>query len=288
MSISRELGEQREITVQGQRIRYRTTGDGSAVVFVHGLLVNGDLWRGVVPTVAAAGHRCITPDWPLGSHEVAVPGADLTPPGVARLIADFLAELDLYDVTIVANDTGGALTQLLITADPSRIGRVVFTPSDCFDRFFPPLFAMLPRLAHVPGATWLLAQLLRWRAVQRLPIAFGWLAKRPIAAEIADSFTAPSRRDRAVRADLRRFMSGVHKRYTLAAAEQFGGFDKPVLLAWAAEDRLFPITLGRRLAAAFPNANLVEVGDSYTFVPLDQPAMLAGLIVEFTGAHAAA
>lgn len=288
MSISAALGQQREISVRGQQIRYRETGRGPVVVFVHGLLVNGDIWRDVAPAVAAAGYRCITPDWPLGSHEIALPEADLTPPGVAALIAGFLDALDLQDVTLVANDTGGAITQLVITTQPDRVGRVVFTPSDCFENFFPPLFAGLPLAAKTPGMLWLLVQSMRLRFMQRLPIAFGWLSKRRLPNEIADSFLVPSRRDRGVRRDTGRFLRGVSKKYTLAAAEQLPAFDKPVLLAWATEDKVFPLALGQRFAALFPNARLVEIADSYTFVPQDQPGQLAHLIVEFVAAHAAA
>ena len=288
MAISAELGIEREVTLPGGVIRYRERGDGPPVVFVHGLLVNGDLWRGVVPTLAEAGLRCLTPDWPLGSHELAVPDADLTPPGVAAMIASFLVALDLHEVTIVANDTGGALTQILMTRHPERIGAVVLTPSDCFEQFFPPLFAILPRSAKVPGMLWMLVQSMRMRWLQRLPIAFGWLAKRQLPREIADSFLRPTRRDRAIRRDAGRFLRAVDKRHTLAAAGEFSRFDRPVLLAWASEDRVFPLALGRRLADALPTARLVEIGDSYTLVPEDQPAVLAEHILAFVRANAAA
>ena len=151
MARSAELGTVREADLATARIQYRERGDGPPVVFVHGLLVNADLWRGVVPRVAEAGFRCIAPDWPLGSHEVAVPDADLTPPGVAALIAEFLEKLDLHDVTIVANDTGGALTQILMTQHPERIARVVLTPSDSFTHFFPLLFRPLTGSGPHPG-----------------------------------------------------------------------------------------------------------------------------------------
>jgi len=257
MSRSGELGSVHEVDLPGGRIRYRDRGDGPPVVFVHGLLVNADLWRHVVPAVAGAGYRCLAagagyrclaPDWPLGSHELPVPDADLSPPGVADLVAAFLERLDLDDVTIVANDTGGGITQILLTRHPERIGRVVLTPSDSFERFFPPVFSFLPPLARVPGSTWLLTQTLKLRALHRLPVTFGWVAKRPVPADVVDSYLTPSRDDAAIRADLRRFLRGVHNRYTLAAAEELPGFGKPVLLAWASEDRLFPIGLAHRLA----------------------------------------
>lgn len=275
------LGIPREVTLSEGRIRYRERGDGPPVVFVHGLLVNADLWRNVVPRVAGSGFRCIAPDWPFGSHEVAVPKADLSPPGAAALMASFLDRLDLRDATVVANDTGGAITQILMADHPERVGRVVLTSSDCLERFFPPTFATLPQLARVPGSMWVLAQLIRVRALQRLPFVFGWVAKRPIPSSIVDSYLLPSRRDAAIRSDLRRFLRGVHRRHTLAAARALPQFNKPVLLAWAEEDRLFPVDLAQRLAALLPRASVVTIEDSYTFVPEDQPDVLAGLVVDF-------
>jgi pimeloyl-ACP methyl ester carboxylesterase len=281
------LGTVHDVELPMGRIRYRERGEGPPVVFVHGLLVNADLWRAVVPGIADAGFRCIAPDWPLGSHEVAVPQTDLSPPGLAALIAAFLDRLDLSDVTIVANDTGGALTQILMVERPERLGRVVLTPCDSFERFFPPVFAPLPTVARIPGSLWLLAQLMRIRPLHRLPFAFGWVAKRRLPPEIADSYLQPSRQSTAVRDDLRRFLRSVHRRHTLAAAKALPSFAKPVLLAWTTEDRLFPLELAHRLAGLLPQATVVAIDDSYTFVPEDQPEVLAKLVIDFARTHAA-
>src|SRR5688500_4505160 len=109
MSISDALGERRVVRLPQGPVSYRERGDGPAVLFIHGFLVNGDLWRGVVPGLADD-YRCITPDWPLGSHELPMDErADLTPHGLVRLIDDFMAALALEDVVVVGNDTGGAL-----------------------------------------------------------------------------------------------------------------------------------------------------------------------------------
>ncbi len=266
-------------------IDYTEWGDGPPVVFVHGLLVNSGLWRHVAPVVADAGNRCIAPDWPLGGHATPVPDADMTPPGVADLIAEFLDTLDLRDVTIVANDTGGALVQLVLTRNPDRIGRVVLTPSDCFEYFFPPLFAPLPKLAKLPGFASVLVAALRSRWIQRSPAAFGFVAKRPVPNEIVDSYLAPSRRSKAVRDDLTRFVRNVHNRHTIDAAERLRDFTKPVLLAWAREDKVFPVKLAYRLGEILPKATVVEIDDSYTFVPEDQPAELAEQIIGFIKAN---
>lgn len=261
---------------------YVEAGSGAPVVFVHGLLVNADLWRAVVPAVAESGFRCLAPDWPLGSHRRPMAAhADLTPPGVAKLIAEFLAELDLRDVLVVANDTGGAITQILMANHPERIAGVVLTPSDAFEHFFPPIFAPLPRLARVPGTMRVLAAALRSRFVRSLPIGFGWVAKRPVPLEAVHSYIDPVWESAGVRRDLRKFLRAVDKRYTLEAAEKLRGFERPVLLAWASEDRLFPVSLARRLSDVLPDATLSEIGDSYTFVPEDRPDTLSALITGF-------
>lgn len=277
------LGTPRELDLGSGTVRYFENGpaEGPVVVFVHGLLVNADLWRHIVPDAVAAGLRTFAVDWPLGSHAIPVPDADLTPPGVADLIAEFLERLDLNDVTIVANDTGGAITQMLMTRRPERIGRVALVSCDAFERFFPPAFAFLPVLAKAPGSIAALTQIVRPKLLQRLPITFGWVSKRPVPAETVASYLAPSRHSRAIRKDLARFLKNVNKKHTLAAAEKLPAFDKPVLLVWASEEKLFPLSLAERLAEKLPNASIVEVADSYTFIPEDKPAELAAHIVEF-------
>ncbi|WP_446225169.1 alpha/beta fold hydrolase [Nocardia sp. IBHARD005] len=287
MGISSALGPAHEIALSSGRVRYHDTGTGSPVVFVHGLLVNADIWRGVVPGLAAAGHRCLTPDWPLGSHTIPMPDADLSPVGIADLIAEFLDALDLTDVTLVANDTGGALTQILMTRRPERIGRVVLAAVDCYEVFPPRPFSSLLKVAKIPGVIGPLLAPMRWKFAQRLPLGFGWVTKHELPQDIAQSYLGPARGSAAIRDDLRRFAAAVDNRFTIAAAERFGSVEVPVLVVWSTEDKLFPMALAQRLVADLPRASLHTVDDSYTFIPEDQPELLTELIVEFTLLHAA-
>jgi pimeloyl-ACP methyl ester carboxylesterase len=284
MAISAELGVEKSVELSAGEIRYRERGDGPPVVFVHGLLVNADLWRKVVPVVSRE-YRCLAPDWPLGSHGVPLrPGADLSPPGLARLIAEFLEKLDLEDVTIVANDTGGGLTQILMTNWPDRLGRVVLTPSDAFELFPPPPFNTLPKMAQLPGFIWVSTRMAKIKALHRTPFMFGSVTRNPIPDEIVASYLTPAYSSAEIRRDLRAFLRGLHPRHTQAAAAALPDFHKPVLLVWAKEEKLFK-GIGQRLAGVLPDARLVEVPDSYTFVPEDQPDTLAELIMEFVGAR---
>jgi len=279
--------EYQEVRLPAGTIRYTERGRGVPIVFVHGLLVNGALWRNVVPRLSDR-FRCIVPDWPLGSHREAMRAdADLSPPGLARLIADFLAALDLEGVTLVGNDTGGMLCQLVVTDHPERIGRLVLTPCDAYENFLPLMFRYLQWTAMVPGGTFLLAQSLRLRALRRMPFAYGWLAKHPLEPAVLDAWAAPVIRDPAVRRDVRKILRGISPRYTLAAAAKLGTFTRPVLIVWAPEDRFFPVAYAERLRAAFPRARLALVEDAYTFVPEDQPDRLAELIAGFAAEPAA-
>ncbi len=279
------LGPFKQVHLAQGTIRYRELGSGQPVVFVHGLLVNGDLWRKVVPSLSR--HcRCIVPDLPLGSHEIALKeDADLSPSGLAQLLSDFLAALDLEGATLVANDAGGALTQIVLTEYAERIGRVVLTDCDSYDAFPPLFFRPLHWGAHLPGFLYLIGQLLQLRWFRRLPMAYGWLAKYPIAPETLASYVGSIAINAAIRRDLGKVLKGTSARYTLQAARKFPRFDKPILLAWATHDRFFPLRYAQALQKVFPNARLELIEDCYTFVREDQPERLAALIEEFLALH---
>ncbi len=271
------------VTLEQGTVAYTQTGpdDAPAIVFVHGAFVDGTLWRKVVPRLDGS-YRCVVPDLPLGSHRTPMsPGADLSPPGLAKLIADFIEAVGLDDVTLVANDTGGALSQLVVTRHPERIGRLVLTPCDAYENFLPPAFRYLQALARIPGGVAAVAQAMRIPANRRSPIAFGWLSKRRIPADVLASWTEPVIRDAEIRRDVREVLRGISKRYTLEAAQRLREFGGPTMLAWATEDRFFKPKFAERLAADIPGSRLEWVEDSRTFVSEDQPERLAGLIADF-------
>src|SRR4051812_40439497 len=191
MSVSTSLGEARTVDVPAGTIAYRESGEGPPLVFVHGVGVNGDLWRHVAPPLARD-HRCIVPDLPFGAHTHPLRAdADLSLPGLARIVADLLAALDLHDVTIVANDTGGAVAQWLVGHHAERVGRLVLTSCDAFHKFPPTPQRYLELAARSPALMWLLAWTVRFTAVQRLPTAYGWVTTQPIDPAIMRSFTTP-------------------------------------------------------------------------------------------------
>jgi pimeloyl-ACP methyl ester carboxylesterase len=267
-------------------VRYRERGEGRPIVFVHGFLVDSRLWDGTAEQLSTQ-HRCITPDWPMGAHQLPLNAdADLSPIGVADMIADFLAELNLEEVTIVGNDSGGAMSQVLVTRRPERIARLVLTNCDTHDNFPPSLFKLMPPLARIPGAMAVIGLPFRIGPLRRA--AYAPFAKTEIPAELIDSWLAPFQRDPKIRRDTAKFAGGMNKRYTIEAAERLANFDRPTLLAWGQEDRVFKLSYAQRLANTIPDARLETIEDAKTFVPLDQPERLAELIEAFVAESAKA
>ncbi|MTE13284.1 alpha/beta fold hydrolase [Nocardia aurantiaca] len=276
------LGTRRELSLPQGALTVFDTGSGDPLVFVHGLLVNANLWRKVIPALAGE-FRCVAIDLPFGSHTTAMPAADLSAPGLAQLVIQAVEQLDLGPVTLVGNDSGGAVSQLVVAARPDLVARLVLTSCDAYENFPPPFFDYLGLAARTPGALACLALSMRIRPVRRLPIAYGRLAHGPIERAVSDSYALPVSA-KAIREDVRRAIGGLDSRYTLTAAKTFADFEQPVLLAWSAGDRFFPDRYAERLAAEFPDARIEWIRDSYTFSPEDQPAQLTSAIRVFLDA----
>jgi pimeloyl-ACP methyl ester carboxylesterase len=275
----------RRIELSAGTIEYLDTGgDTPAVVLLGGLLMDASLWTDVVAELAGE-HRCIAPTLPMGAHRHAMdPGADLSPRGLARIVSELLERLELDDVTLVGNDTGGALVQLLAADSEPRVGRIVLVSCDAFDNFPPGLTGRAIVLAGKlpPAAFGAFMQQMRLRALRRLPLAFGWLTRRGDATTARWLEPVLSRPD--IRRDAVRVLRGMGADRTLLldVAERLRGFDRPALVVWASEDRVMPPEHGRRLAELLPQGRLVEIEDSYTLIALDQPARLAEAIRAFT------
>ena len=271
--------ERKEIDLPAGRIRYREEGSGKPVVFVHGYLVDGRLWDGVVDRLPE-GFRALAPDWPIGAQQIAMKPTPTSPLQASpTIVASFLEALDLEDVTIVGNDSGGAMSQILVTRHPERIGRLVLTNCDTHENFPPGIFKTMPPLAKLPGGMAVLAAPFRIGAVARA--AFKPFAKTPIPPELVASWMRPPMDDPGIRRDLKKVTVDMNKRYTLEAAEKLRGSRLPILFTWAPGDKLFPISYAERLASEVGNARIVEIPDAGTFVPLDQPQRLAEEIAGF-------
>jgi pimeloyl-ACP methyl ester carboxylesterase len=270
-----------QVALDQATIDYRVLGpaDSAAppVLFVHGILVDSRLWDRVAEDLARQGFRCYLPNWPLGSHTIPVndPGA-LSPGGVATMIRDFIVALGLSDVTLVGSDTGGGLCQLVIDAYPDHIGRLVLTNCDAFDKFPPFPFTLVFALLRGPISIKLLFEQMRIKALRHSPFGFGLLFRPD--PQLTAAWLEPGRTDARIRRDLATLLRNVAKTDLTDVSTRLGRFTKPVTIVWGQRDRAFTPALGRRLAALFPNASLIEVLDARTFVSLDDPRAVIGAV----------
>jgi len=271
----------KNVVVDGLPISYVDVGSGPVIVFVHGVYVAGGVWDACVE--ALDGFRCIVPTWPLGGHSTPTNGADISAAATARRIPALLEALDLHDVTLVGNDTGGGLCLGSLGSGHSglsRIARLVLTDCDSYEHFPPGEFAKMIRLMK------------RSRLLGRLILGF-FASKRGRAkflSAVCTTTPTPEREaaifggfttSKQARADALAVSVTLDPAITLGAVDALKSFDRPVLLAWGDSDALFPLEHARRLEADFPNARLHVMTGSSTFVMVDRPDELAAAIGDF-------
>jgi pimeloyl-ACP methyl ester carboxylesterase len=271
------------VVIDGATIDYTDVGDGPVLVFIHGIFVSGSLWDDVIGELGA-GFRCIAPTLPLGSHRHPLPATtDLSPESLGVLIVEFLDALDLQDVTLVANDTGGGLVLVALDSEMpglQRILRLVLTNCDSYEHFPPAAMRPLVQLARrLPGPFGVVLGAALRRTFVRRKFVAGAAHVSPTPERMDDWF-GPLR-NLAVRKDAVRAAGGLDPSATLEAAPAIAQFDRPVLLAWGTDCDFFPMDHARRLAEAFPEASIRSIPAAKTYVMLDQPIELARVIGEF-------
>ena len=257
------------VMLEGRKIMYDVTGHGPPVVFVHGVWATGGVWYPVIDRLASR-FRCINIHLPLGVHRYPSPReVDHSPAALARVVAGLIAHLDLHDVTLVGNDTGGAICQLVIANRRERIGRLVLTNCDAFEMFPPKRLEPLYGAARYPALWWLLSQLGRLAPFRKRFSAT--VAHTPPDEALLKMLMLRFASNADVREDLRRTILEIGPSVTLEAAKTFASFDRDVLVLWGTDDIFFPVSLGRRVADAFPNATLQLVERAMLFVGIDAP-----------------
>ena len=280
-----------QVRLQQATIDYEVLGPADSahppVLFVHGVLVDHRLWSQVAEILARNGFRCILPDWPLGSHRTPVDaGADISPRGVAAMIRDLIVALDLSDVTLVGNDTGGGLCQLVVDAYPEHVGRLVLTNCDAFDKFPPFPFDVVFALLRGPKSIKMLMATMRSKALRHSPFGYGLILSDPDPALTA-SWLQPCRTDDRICRDLATLLRHIAKTDLTDVATRLPRFTKPVSIVWGQDDRCFTPSLGRRLASQFPNVTMTEVAGAKTFVALDNPQAVVDAIETVGAARSA-
>jgi pimeloyl-ACP methyl ester carboxylesterase len=278
------LGPMRELRVSHGIVRSYEAGSGEPVVFVHGMLTNANVWRKLVERLAPA-MRCITLDLPMGGHLAPLPGADLSPSGIAETVVEALDALGLERATIAGNDSGNAVSQIVAVRHPERVERLILTSGDFRENSPAKLFRWVPVLGMAPGLAYFYLLPGYIRPLQRMPIAYGWLAKHRGDPQAVDTYFLPTLKSRAIRDDYKRFALGYRNKHAIAAARELHRFERPTLIAWSREDKLFPGRDGIELSQLLPDARLRWIDDSYGLSPDDNPEQLADAVLDFMQAR---
>ncbi|MED5813907.1 alpha/beta hydrolase [Mycolicibacterium sp. 050232] len=279
------LSSRRMVQLPCGQVGVRELGNGRPVVLLHGLVANGLVWRHVAAGLAGQFGdqiRCIAPDLALGSHTPAVPGADLSLPGLARTVVDLLDALGIEQAVLIGNGYGGDIAQVVAACHPQRVAALVLVATNAFDSDPWPV-KVLSRLASLPGAGLVQSKAIGLKPVQRLRITYGGATKRPIPADIMADYLRPLRTDPLVRDDFRRFLGELSPAYLTEYSPRLADFERPALVVWPREERYFPAEGARRLARTLPRATLEYLDDSYAWVPEDNPAPLVAMLSEFLG-----
>src|SRR6478609_8340385 len=258
-----------EVEVSAGPIDYGDSGgEGRPIVFIGGLPHDEALWDGVIAELAPQ-FRCLTPVLPLGAQRKPLrPDADLSLPGLGRIVTEFLERLDLSDAVVCFND---------------RVGAFVLVSCET-DRNYPPGVAgqIAALSGFMPGGFGVMRFALSSPLLRRLPFTYGRMSKRGVPDELMQRWLQPLKRPE-IRRDTRRYVRDVRhgKREIRAATPKLRNFERPVLVVWDEEGTMMPNAEGRRLAESFPNSTYVELPDCYTLIPLDQPLALAQEIRQF-------
>jgi pimeloyl-ACP methyl ester carboxylesterase len=279
----------RTVEVAAGTIEYDEVGAGPPVVLLHGLLMDHTLWDRVLPLLPE-GHRYLRPILPFGAHRKAMNSdADLTMPGMVRLLADFLDALDLTDVTLVHTDWGGSLFLTAYGLD-QRVARQVILPCEAFDNFPPGLpGAMLVMAVRLLGGLRFAARQLRIGWLRRLPLLYGHMVRKPVPDDLINRWTEPMLRDAGVHRDLLAYCrTSFDKAALIRDTEALSRFTGDVLVLWSPDNRVMPPSHGRRLAALIPHARYAEVPGAYVLSMLDEPEIVARQIGEFLTSKTAA
>jgi pimeloyl-ACP methyl ester carboxylesterase len=272
-----------EVEVTAGPIEYEDTGgEDPVLVFVPGLAMDGRQW-GAVSEELRGEFRCLAPTLPMGAHRRPMRAdADLSLGGMGRIVTEFLAALELREVTLCFNDWCGA--QVMIAGGGvERVGRLVLVSCETAGNYPPGLAGHAAWLsAKLPGGVALMRRTLLAPRLRQLPFIFGQMTKRGVPDQLMREWLEPLKRAE-IRRDFRRYAGDAMrgKRELERANGALRSFERPVLVVWDREGRMMPNERGRHLADSFPDATYVELDDCYTLIPFDQPHALSQLIRDF-------
>ncbi len=266
------------VTLSDGDLEYLDQGSGPPVVLLHPFLTDTRHYRKLVPLLSAR-HRVIVPLLQLGAHRVPLPAtAKNSPLDLARRVAELVRHLELGPVTLLGNDSGGAISQLVAAHHRDVVARLILANCDAYEVFPPKEFQYLGVLGRsrslLRATSWLLQ---RSRRLRHAPLTFGRLSQAPMPDALVKSYCEPLARPGIAR-DTAKACATFNPRQTLEAARILAAKPLPLRLVWGTADPFFSITLAERLQRDIQGAVLVRLPGVMAFVPEDDPQALADAV----------
>jgi pimeloyl-ACP methyl ester carboxylesterase len=251
------------------RISYTEQGTGPVALFVHGVLLNGHLWRHQLAELSDI-RRSIAVDLLAHGDTDISPDQDVSVTANANMLEEFLDALKIDRVDLVGNDSGGGIAQIFAALHPERVRSLTLTDCDTHDNWPPEAFKPFLAMAAGGGLRGTLDAMLSDKRVYRSPQALGPAYEHPerVSDDSIDTYLRPLVRTEQRTRDLQRFLAAFDHRHTLAVEERLKALHAPTLIVWGTDDVYFDVKWSRWLAETIPGTRRrVEFKGARIFFP---------------------
>ncbi|HEU5217449.1 MAG TPA: alpha/beta hydrolase [Gemmatimonadales bacterium] len=259
----------RQVETPSGRVSYREAGSGPAALFVHGVLLNGHLWRLQLAALSDL-RRCLAPDLLAHGDTQISPNQDVSVTANANMLREFLDALHIDQVDLVGNDSGGGIAQIFAALNPDRVRSLTLTDCDTQDNWPPEAFKPFLAMAAAGGLAGALNAMLADKRVYRSAGALGPAYQHPdrVTDETIETYLRPLVSTPQRIKDLERFLAAFDCKHTLAVEAQLRRLKAPTLIVWGTDDVYFDVKWSRWLAEAIPGTRKrVELKDARVFFP---------------------
>jgi pimeloyl-ACP methyl ester carboxylesterase len=273
MAADRARTIKKAVTTAAGTIAYVERGHGPVALFVHGVLLNGHLWRHQLEELSDI-RRCIAPDLLAHGDTETAAGQDVSATGNAVMLAQFLDALGIDQVDLVGNDSGGGIAQIFAAHYPERVRSLTLTDCDTHDNWPPEAFKPFLAMAAAGGLREALGAMLADKNVYRSPEALGPAYERPdgVSDATIETYLEPFLRSASRTNDLERFLAAFDPAHTVAVEDRLKRLQAPTLIAWATDDVYFPIEWANWLTATIPGTRRqVRFHGARIFFPEERP-----------------
>ena len=269
MNTNQPSPSKRTVQTPSGRIAYTEQGNGPVALFVHGVLLNGHLWRHQLTHLSDV-RRCIAVDLLAHGDTEIGPDQDVSVTANARMLAEFLDALSIEQVDLVGNDSGGGIAQIFAASHPERVRSLTLTDCDAHDNWPPDPFKPFLAMAANGGLSATLNAMLSDKNVYRSPKALGPTYEHPdrVTDDSIEIYLRPLVRTEQRTRDFQRFLAAFDSKHTLAIEARLKTLKAPTMIVWGTDDVYFDVKWSRWLAETIPGTRRrVEFEGARIFFP---------------------